>query len=113
MGGANGLEFAYSWRFKDDFSRTWIDNRKKDYGDWNLRLGRAGGEAAVEIHGQALIEDDGDVTGTGLHFARGPDRDAGNLGSAELLKFRYGAIVEGKFLEPRAALFQFGGQFVA
>src|SRR5260370_19706388 len=105
MGGANGLEFAYSWRFKDDFSRTWIDNRKKDYGDWNLRLGRAGGEAAGEILGQALIEDDGDVTGTGLHCARGPHRDAGYPRSADLLKFRSAAIVEGQFLDPRAPLF--------
>ena len=31
----HALEFAYSSRFKDDFRRTWLDNRKKDYGGWS------------------------------------------------------------------------------
>ena len=40
---------------------------------------RSSGEAAVEIHGQALVEDDGNVAGAGLHLTRSPTRDAGNL----------------------------------
>jgi hypothetical protein len=84
---------------------------KSKYGIYGLI--RSSGEAAVEIHAQVLVEDDGEVAGAGLHFLRCPSRDPGNLGSAELLKLGYRTIVEGDFLEPGAALFQFGRQLVA
>jgi hypothetical protein len=89
--------------------------RHRDRARKDKRTGsaRASGEAAIEVHGEVLIEDDGDITRAGLHLARGPSRDAGNLGSADLLKFRHRAIVERNLAEPRAARFQFRGQLVA
>ena len=71
------------------------------------------GEAAIQIHRQVLVEHDRYVAGASLHFARGPTRDAGNLRSGKLLKFRYQAIVEGNFLKPGAALSKVGRQLVA
>lgn len=76
-------------------------------------LVRLGGQTAVEIHREVLVQNDSDVTGAGLHFRRSPSRDARNLGSDDLLELCYRTIVQGNFIEPRAALFQFGRQLIA
>src|SRR5438445_13152086 len=78
-----------------------------------FELVRLGGEPAVEIHGQVLIEDHGDVAGTSFHFTGGPARKLGKLGISKPLHVRDSAVVDGDFLEPGAALLQVRGQLVA
>ena len=69
---------------------------------------RSGSQPPVEAHGEVLIQDNRDIARAGLHLARRPLLDARNSSLADLLKLRYGAIVDGDFVEPRGAVFQFG-----
>ena len=59
-----------------------------------FELVRLGGEAAVEIHGQVLIEDHGDVAGASFHFAGGPASKLWKLGISKPLHLRDSAVVD-------------------
>ena len=48
-------------------------------------LVRLSGEAAIEIHGKVLVEDDSDVSGADLHFLDRPRGEGRHLSSDNLL----------------------------